>query len=98
MSAGHRLAPLRQPSEPIFNVPAVVSAVLALLVAIHAIRAWAITPELDSELLWLFAFVPFRYDSAVIGLGSSPGRLSADVWTFVAYALLHGSWSHLGLN
>ena len=34
----------------------------------------------------------------MIGLGSFPGGLAADVWTFVTYALLHGSWTHLILN
>jgi membrane associated rhomboid family serine protease len=89
---------LRQSSEPIFNVPTVVSALLAVLLAIHAIREWAITPEFDNELLWLFAFVPSRYDSAVFGTGAFPGGLAADVWTFITYAFLHGSWTHLGLN
>ena len=98
MSAGHRSPTLRQPSEPIFNVPAVVSALLALLFGIHAIREWVLTPELDNDLLWLFAFVPSRYESAVFGQGAYPGGLAADVWTFVSYAFLHGSWTHLGLN
>lgn len=88
---------MRQPSEPIFNVPAVVSALLAIMFAIHAVREWTITPELDNELLWLFAFVPSRYD-ATVGLGAFPGGIAADVWTFITYAFLHGSWTHLGLN
>ncbi|MBV8836680.1 MAG: rhomboid family intramembrane serine protease, partial [Alphaproteobacteria bacterium] len=88
---------MRQPSEPIFNVPAVVSGLLAILFAIHAVREWALTPELDNELLWLFAFVPSRYD-ATIGLGAFPGGVAADAWTFITYAFLHGSWTHLGLN
>src|SRR5262249_35027599 len=95
---GIRFPPLRQPSEPIFNVPAVVSALLAVLFVIHALREWVITPEFDNELLWLFAFVPLRYDSSFIGLGAHPGGVAADVWTFVTYAFLHGSWTHLGLN
>jgi membrane associated rhomboid family serine protease len=98
MSIAHRSDPLRQPSEPIFNVPAVVSAILVVLFAIHALRAWAITPEFDNEILWLFAFIPTRYESSIAGLGIYPGGVGADIWTFVTYALLHGSWSHLGLN
>jgi membrane associated rhomboid family serine protease len=27
-----------------------------------------------------------------------PGGAGADAWTFVSYALLHGSWIHLGVN
>jgi len=89
---------LRQPSEPIFNVPTVVSALLAILFAIHGLREWAITPEFDNEILWLFAFVPSRYESSLLGLGTFPGGIAADVWTFITYAFLHGSWTHLGLN
>jgi membrane associated rhomboid family serine protease len=89
---------LRTGSEPIFNVPAVVTVTLALLALVHGVREWALSPEADNDLLWLLAFVPARYESSVIGLGAYPGGVAADVWTFVTYALLHGSWLHLGLN
>ncbi len=35
--------------------------------------------------------------SVVLG-GVLPGGFGADVWTFVTYSLLHGSWMHLGVN
>jgi membrane associated rhomboid family serine protease len=89
---------LRQPSEPIFNVPTVVTVLIAVMVLLHGVREWALSPEDDNELLWLFAFVPARYESSVFGAGAFPGGLAADVWTFVSYAFLHGSWTHLGLN
>jgi membrane associated rhomboid family serine protease len=57
-----------------------------------------LTPDADNDLLWLFAFVPARYESSILGQGVYPGGVAADAWTFVTYALLHGSWSHLILN
>jgi membrane associated rhomboid family serine protease len=89
---------LRQPSEPIFNVPAVVTTTVAVLFAIHGAMEWVVSRELKEELLWLFAFVPVRYESSALGTGVFPGGVAADIWTFVTYALLHGSWMHLGLN
>lgn len=88
---------LRQPSEPIFNVPGVVTLTLLVLAGIHALRQWVLSDSLDNEALWLFAFMPLRYESSLIG-SAFPGGLAADLWTFVSYALLHGSWTHLGLN
>ena len=53
---------LRTQSEPIFNVPAVVTALIAVLVAVHGVREWLLSPEAENDLLWLFAFVPVRYE------------------------------------
>ncbi len=46
--------------QPIFNVPAVVLAIVAILVAIHGYREYFATDELDGWLLSTFAFVPGR--------------------------------------
>src|SRR3954467_1982878 len=85
-------------SEPIFNVPPVVTTTLAVLVLIHALRDWVLTPEQDTQLLLLFSFIPARYDPAVLAQGAVPGGLGAQIWTFVTYALIHGDWVHLGVN
>ena len=61
-------------SEPIFNVPTVVAATLALLVLVHALRVWVLTPEQDIQLLLLFSFIPARYDAAVLAQGAVPGE------------------------
>lgn len=79
-------------------MPAVVTVTVGLMFAIHAAMDWLVSDELKEELLWLFAFVPVRYESSALGTGIFPGGVAADVWTFVTYALLHGSWTHLGLN
>ena len=85
-------------SEPIFNVPTVVTLTLAVLVLVHAARFWILTPEQDIQLLLLFSFIPARYDRAVLASESWAMGWGAAIWTFVTYAFLHGSWTHLGFN
>jgi membrane associated rhomboid family serine protease len=89
---------LRTPSEPIFNVPGIVALLIAALVLVHGLREWVLTADADNDLLWLFAFVPVRYASSILGEGAFPGGVAADVWTFVTYAFLHGGWTHLIIN
>jgi membrane associated rhomboid family serine protease len=85
-------------AEPIFNVPPVVTAMLVVLGLIEAVREWVLAPQSDLDLLGWFAFIPARYDPMPLIEGAYPGGMGADVWTFVTYALLHGSMLHLGLN
>jgi membrane associated rhomboid family serine protease len=86
--------PLRQ---PVFNVPGVIVGLIAVLLGIHAARTLLLAPETDLELLLRFAFIPVRETNpdavaAVIPAGG------ARIWSFVTYALLHGSWGHVGFN
>jgi membrane associated rhomboid family serine protease len=83
--------------EPIFNIPSVVIAVLAVLVIIHLVRTLLLNEQQDIEFLLSFAFIPARYDSSFVLDGALPGG-GADVWTFVTYALIHANWMHLGVN
>jgi membrane associated rhomboid family serine protease len=92
----HRIIPLKR--EPLFNVPTVVIAVLALLALIHAVRTLLLSDAQDQELLLAFAFIPERYDASVVPGGALPGGFGAEIWTFVSYSLLHASWTHLGVN
>jgi membrane associated rhomboid family serine protease len=89
---------LKTAREPIFNLPPVVTAILAVLVLILAVRAYLLSPEDDFTLLKWFAFIPARYDVGLLHQGAYPGGLGSDVWTFVSYGLLHDGWLHLGLN
>ena len=84
-------------SEPIFNVPAVVIAVIAACVFVHLARAYALSDDEDIEFLVTFAFIPARYSSTAV-LGELPGGVGADIWTFVTYAFIHGSATHLVFN
>lgn len=84
--------------EPLFNIPSVVLALLAVLALIHIVRTMVFTEPQDIEFLLAFAFFPARYDSSIVLGGTLPGGVAADVWTFVTYALIHADWTHLGVN
>jgi membrane associated rhomboid family serine protease len=85
-------------SEPIFNVPTVVVAVLAVLTLIHVIRVYVLTPDENLQFLLLFSFIPARYDPSLLIDGTLPGGVGAQIWTFVTYALIHANAMHLGMN
>lgn len=89
---------MKQPAEPIFNIPPVVIALIAALALVHAARVFLLTPEEDIDFLLQFAFIPGRYDTTLVPGGTLPGGWGADIWTFVTYALIHGDIVHLGIN
>ncbi len=89
---------VNSPREPILNVPAVVLVILALLVAVHAGRALLLSEEDDQLFLLTFAFLPVRYDIAMVLDGVLPGGVGAQIWTFVTYSLIHADLTHLGFN
>jgi membrane associated rhomboid family serine protease len=84
--------------EPLFNVPTTIVVLAAAFVLIHVVRVYLLTDEQDLELLLLFAFIPARYDGSLLPGDVLPGGVAAQVWTFVSYAFLHGSASHLLIN
>lgn len=84
--------------EPIFNVPPVVVATVAVLVGVHVFRVFVLSPEEDTRLLLTFAFIPARYSTNPLIHGSFPGGFGADLWTFFTYAFLHADLLHIGLN
>jgi len=83
-----------RPREPIFNVPAVVTVLLAVLVAIHLGRSF-LDPATGEWLVLALAFVPDRY----FGHASQwPGGI-VSAWTSpLTHMLVHGDWTHLALN
>ena len=83
--------------EPVFNIPPVVVALLAVLVLVHAVRTLVLSEQQDLEFLLTFSFIPVRYDSSVVLGDTLPGG-GADIWTFVTYALIHADWTHLAVN
>lgn len=97
MWAGAKGPIVNQPSEPIFNIPAVIVVALAVFAGIHILRSFVLTEEQDFELLLLFAFIPARYGAALFG-GPVPGGFGAEIWTFVSYAFIHADIAHLGMN
>ncbi|MFT4181207.1 MAG: rhomboid family intramembrane serine protease [Rhizobium sp.] len=93
-------APRRQPDDPrppqrvpAFNLPPVILASLALLIAVFAIQNlpwWS-----DDTLNWLyftFSFMPARYAFPLSQQGLEW------LWTPVTYSLLHGGIEHIVFN
>lgn len=87
-----------QRSEPIFNVPPVVLATVAVLLVVHALRMLVLTEAEDVQFLLFFAFIPARYETNLLIDGSFPGGFGADLWTFFSYAFLHANLLHIGVN
>ena len=83
--------------EPVFNLPPVIVALSAILIAVHVARQF-LSQESDLNVLLWTAFLPARYSHVPVLNGLMPGGLAADIWTFVTYSFLHGDWIHLGVN
>lgn len=86
----------RQRPPPAFNVPGIVLALIAIFIAVHALRMFAIGPLADSFVLVDFAFIPGCYDS--VAEICSYQRTGAGLWSPLTYSFLHGDWMHLGVN
>jgi membrane associated rhomboid family serine protease len=86
------------PRERIFNVPAVVLALLAVIGVVHAFLVLVLDSRQTTEFLLLFAFIPLRYDPSITSVAVWPGGYAADVWTFVTYAFIHRDLNHLFFN
>lgn len=85
-------------SEPLFNLPTVIAALIAAFGVVHAVRELALTPQQDIDFLLLFAFIPARYTPSMLAVEALPGGVGADLWTFVTYAFIHGDITHLLIN
>ena len=82
------------PREPVFNLPAIVTAFAVVLIAIHALRSFALDRETDIWTVLVFAFIPARYGE----LADQLPVWQAAYWSPVSYAFLHGNWTHLFVN
>ena len=89
---------MNQRSEPMFNVPPVVVATVAVLLLVHALRMLVLTDAQDLQFLLTFAFIPARYGTDLVIGDSLPGGFGADLWTFFTYAFLHADLLHIGVN
>lgn len=68
------------------------------MVLVHVVRTLVLSPPDDDIFLRYFAFSPERYEAPSRWTVSWLGGWPAEIWTFVTYALIHGDWTHLGLN
>ena len=79
---------------PIFNIPGPVLVLLAILLAIHAVRIFLLSPMTDATVLGLFGFMPAVFDGSV----SMPYAPLSRIVSPLTYGLLHGDWVHLAVN
>lgn len=94
----HIARPPRQArtQPPAFNVPAVVLVILVLLAVVHIARTYLIGPLADAQFVADAAFIPACYSQPCdIVFGRPVGAL---FWAPLTHALIHGDWTHLGLN
>jgi membrane associated rhomboid family serine protease len=68
------------------------------MIVVHVGRYLLLTSDTDLEFLIRFAFIPARYSAYFGDVPEYPGGFAADVWTFVSYAFIHGSFTHLATN
>jgi membrane associated rhomboid family serine protease len=80
-------------SQPMLNVPPVVLAVVAVLVAVHLLF-WVLGPDWQVWSVFALSFIPVR-----LGGGPPvPFPQGAQIWSFFTYALLHADAVHLASN
>jgi membrane associated rhomboid family serine protease len=84
--------------EPLFNIPSVIVALVGVFLFIHVAREYVLDEQTRALFDASFAFNPLRYDSTPIPDGVFPGGVGAEIWTFVTYAFIHGSFVHVGVN
>lgn len=85
------LQPRPSRREPLFNLPGVISAIIAVCVAIHLVRLYVLDDAQNLAVIVDGAFFPIRYS----------GQYPLDVWAFTSpftSSLLHGGWMHLIIN
>lgn len=76
--------------EPVFNLPGVVTAAIALMVAIEAAKSHLLPGGDVARLMVEGAVIPARYTDTPID--------GAWFWSPVTYSLIHGGWLHLIIN
>lgn len=79
--------------QPVFLLPAGVSALCALIVAVH-LATLVLDAQGAFQLTVWFAYTPARWVAA----GQIPGGLLPLLWTPVTHAFLHAGWEHLIVN
>jgi membrane associated rhomboid family serine protease len=86
--------------EPIFNLPAVVTWSLGILVGIHLLRVFVLGDGsvTDATVLSNGAFFPLRVTEPEVADLLAPAWAGARYWMFLTYSLLHANFMHLGVN
>lgn len=82
---------------PLINLPPVTKYFLILIIAIHAVVSFALSPDMQSALFLTFGFVPYLWT----GLWTGNNLFGFDILSAASpltYMVLHGSWLHLFMN
>ena len=83
-----------QAREPIFLLPGAITALTGVLVAIHLASTLVLNPDGQLQLLFWFAFQPYR----IVLAGVDPSIAVPLLWTPFSHAFLHAGWDHLLIN
>ena len=94
----HMPAGTPPPREPMFNLPTPIMALGGIMLLLQALQEFVLSTAEWQDILLTFSFLPVRYSVSAPMDFSFPGGILGDVWTFVTYAFLHGSWMHVLLN
>ncbi len=80
--------------EPIFLLPGAVTILAGVLAAIHLASTVVLNPDGQVQLLFWFAFQPYR----IVLAGIDPTIAIPLIWTPFSHAFLHAGWDHLLIN
>lgn len=79
-------------SEPIFNIPGVVIALIGICVAVYVYENYLISEQQNYEFMLNFSLIPARFSLA--GSFSDPAAL----FTLISYSFMHGGIEHIVVN
>ncbi|MCP8881887.1 rhomboid family intramembrane serine protease [Devosia sp. XJ19-1] len=80
--------------EPIFLLPGAITILAGVLAAVHLASTVVLNPDGQIQLLFWFAFQPYR----IVLAGIDPGIAVPLLWTPFSHAFLHAGWDHLLIN
>ncbi|HTJ58864.1 MAG TPA: rhomboid family intramembrane serine protease [Devosiaceae bacterium] len=83
--------PATRRREPIFMLPAVISALGGLMLVIQGLSAFLLNESQRMELIVWLGFVPVR----LVAPDQFPGGLWPLLWTPFTYGFVHGGWEHV---
>jgi membrane associated rhomboid family serine protease len=78
-------------TPPLINLPPVTKYLLGVMIAIHVVVTYALSPAQAELVFLMFGFIPARF--------TEPGAFTPlALLTPVTHLFLHGGWVHLGMN
>lgn len=81
-------------SEPVFLLPAAVTILAGVLIAVHLASTLVLNQDGQIQLLFWFAFQPYR----IVLASMDPGIAIPLLWSPISHAFLHAGWDHLLIN